>query len=206
MSMTTGLSTDGAFEAPAGERWAYNTNVYSRLVPVLEQLTGLGISELTERWLTGPVGMAESGWAERPWAQPGQDANRIGLRSSARDLARFGLLVLADGHWGEVDVLGDPGYLDLALTSSQELNPSYGLLWWLNGQQRLVRGAGRAVERSLVPTAPADLVAGQGALTRLIYVVPSLRLVVTRTGDQPPDGAEFGTRLWQLLMRAVPAG
>ena len=50
------------------------------------------------------------------------------------------------------------------------------------------------------PTAPADMVSANGALTRRVYVVPSLDLVVTRIGDQPERG--FDRQFWELLMAA----
>ena len=92
-----------------------------------------------------------------------------------------------------------------ALKPSQDMNRSYGYLWWLNGQKSAVRGA-RQVKGPLIPTAPDDLVAAMGALGRKLYVVPSLGLVVTRLGDspnvrgQPPFDAEF----WKRLMEAAP--
>jgi hypothetical protein len=90
------------------------------------------------------------------------------------------------------------------LTPSQPLNPSYGLLWWLNGQPRFqLAGATASQSGSLIPAAPADLVAAQGALDRKCYVVPSLGLVVTRLGDQ--TGEAFNNEFWKLLMKAVPS-
>jgi CubicO group peptidase (beta-lactamase class C family) len=203
LGMTTGLALDAAYETPPTETWRYNTGVYSRLVAILERASGLAVDQYTRRWLTDRIGMRDSRWTPRPWAsEAGGDANTIGFSSSARDLARFGLLVLAGGRWNGEDLLGDPGYLAEALAPSQTHNPSYGLLWWLNGKANTV-ARGARVPGPLVPTAPADLVAAQGALTRRVYVVPSLSLVVTRLGDQP--AREFDRELWRRLMAAAPA-
>jgi CubicO group peptidase (beta-lactamase class C family) len=147
--------------------------------------------------------MTESRWAERPWVEGGQDANTAGFATSARDLARFGLLVLRGGIWNGVDLLGNPGYLERALSPSQDLNPAYGYLWWLNGQERLRRAGGVEVDGPLIASAPADLVAAQGALGRTCYVVPSMDLVVTRLGDQPDEG--FAEELWRLLLTTPTA-
>ncbi|MCB1646976.1 MAG: serine hydrolase, partial [Pseudomonadales bacterium] len=65
LSMTSGLSTELTFEVPAGSRWAYNTNVYSRLVPVLERASGTDIGPLSQTWLIGPAGMTHTSWYER---------------------------------------------------------------------------------------------------------------------------------------------
>ena len=201
MSMNSGLLTDRSFETGAGEKWRYNTNVYSRLLPVLEAASGLSVDEYTSQWLTAPTGMADSKWVPRPWIQPGQDANRIGFGTSARDLARFGLLMLRDGVWNGEDLLANPGFIERATSPSQELNPSYGYLWWLNGQGSGLQANGSTIPGDLIPSAPADLYAAQGALGRKCYVVPSLKLVVTRLGDQPDR--DFNEQLWQRLMAAV---
>lgn len=203
LSMTSGLDIASRFEVPAGQKWMYNTNVYSRLVPVLEAATGLDIATITSRWLTERIGMRESRWGERGWLAPGQDANRIGFQTTARDLARFGLLMAAKGRWQGADVLGDPDYLPEALSPSQSFNEAYGLLWWLNGGTRKMAGTSPEVrEGPLVASAPADLYAAQGALGRKLYVVPSLDLVVTRLGDQPE--AAFNDELWRRLLSAAP--
>jgi hypothetical protein len=97
-------------------------------------------------------------------------------------------------------VLGDSRYLTEAFASSQQHNPSYGLLWWLNGKAKHPQG-GKIVDGPLIPTAPPDLVAALGALGRKVYVVPSLDLVVTRLGDEPAK--DFNDELWRRLSLAA---
>ena len=215
LGMKSGLKTDGSYEAAPGEKWFYNTPIYAKTVQILEQASGLSVDEYTRRWLTEPLAMRDSKWMPRPWVnEPGAQAsgasegNTIGFYTSARDMARFGLMIQARGRWNGKDVLGDPRYLDEAFASSQPHNPSYGLLWWLNGKAKSPRG-GKMVDAPLIPSAPADLVAAQGALGRKIYVVPSLDLVVTRLGDEPPkanrsESGDFNEELWRRLMAAAP--
>jgi len=201
LSMTSGLSPALAGVAPAGSVWQYNTRAYSVLVDVLAAGTGEELGRLTRRWLTDPLGMADTAWRHRPWVTDGMDANPIGLYTTARDLARFGELMLARGEWHGRRVVSE-SYVAAAVEPSQALNPAYGLLWWLNGRSlRPVAGAsGHAV---LAPAAPGDMVAAQGALGRKVYVVPSLDLVVVRLGDTPEE--DFNRRFWELLMAAAPA-
>ncbi len=201
MSMTTGLGTDLAFEVPAGERWQYNTSSYSLLVPVLEKATGQDIGALSRGWLTNTIAMDDSGWKPRPWVTRAVDANSLGFTTTARDLSRLGLLVLANGIWAGHDVLGESTWLGESLSPSQELNPAFGLLWWLNGQESLLR-QGRKIDGPLIPQAPGDLVAALGALGRKLFVVPSMELVVVRLGDQPAPG--FQNEFWALLSAAAP--
>jgi CubicO group peptidase (beta-lactamase class C family) len=203
MTMTSGLNDSLAYLQPAGRVWRYNTGAYSRMIGVIEKAVGTDIQTFTHDRLTGPTGMTDSRWLPRPWSAGNAAANSIGLATSGRDLARFGLLILADGHWDGRDLLQNPGYLTRMLKPSQDLNPSYGLLWWLNGQERFqLAGSATTQPGSLIPAAPRDLVAAQGALDRKCYIVPSLGLVVTRLGDQ--TGEAFNNEFWTLLMKAVP--
>ena len=204
MSMSSGLTRDHTFEVPSGEKWMYNTNVYSQTVKVLEVASGLEVNEYTSRWLTSRIGMSDSRWVPRSWARPDLDANTIGFQTTALDLARFGILMLAKGRWRGEDILGDADYLAESLSPSQEMNPAYGLLWWLNsGPNLLTLDGGEREATILIPSAPDDLYEARGFLARRLYVVPSLNLVVTRLGDAPaPD---FDDVFWSHLMGAIGA-
>ena len=207
IAMSSGLSDQLEYVAPPGTIWRYNTAAYSRTLLAVAAAAGKEANELTREWLTGPIGMGSSRWVERRRPDGGDVVNRFGFATTARDLARFGLLVLARGQWKGQSVIGDRRYLTAALEPSQKMNPSYGYLWWLNGQRSIVRGS-RTVRGPLIPGAPDDLVAALGALGRKLYVVPSLDLVVTRLGDSPNAAgqARFDSEFWKRLMAAAPAG
>jgi CubicO group peptidase (beta-lactamase class C family) len=207
MSMTSGLGEDMAYQHPPGQRWFYNTPAYSRLITVLARASGLEPNVYTSEWLTGSIGATDTRWIPRAPGGP----NPYGLTTTARDLARFGLLILADGRWRGTPLV-PARYLREAFLPSQAMNPSYGLLWWTNAGDawedwtQRGRQAGR-----FIPTAPADLVAARGAADRRLYVVPSLGLVVTRLGAPTRGaGANAGTQffdreLWRRLMEAAPS-
>ncbi|MFT4556858.1 MAG: CubicO group peptidase (beta-lactamase class C family) [Porticoccaceae bacterium] len=206
VSMSTGLTDRLRYADPPGTKWRYNTNAYCLSVRAVSAASGMTPNKLTKAWLTESLGMRESQWVERRLARISPpETNKLGFTTSARDLARFGLLVLAGGRWGQTKILGDKDYLRVALSPSQKMNPSYGYLWWLNGQRSAIRG-GRPVTGGLNRQAPDDLVAALGALGRKCYVVPSLGLVVTRLGDDPESKGQpkFDTEFWRLLMKAAP--
>ncbi len=206
ISMTSGLNERLQFVAPAGAKWAYNTNAYSRSLTAVARAAKLTPNELTRLWLTQPLGMVDSKWVERRLSGKANiAANRLGFATSARDLARFGLFMLAEGRWNNQPLLSDSEYLNASTSPSQELNPSYGYLWWLNGQEFVLRG-NRRVKGSLIPTAPKSLFAAQGALGRKCYVVPTAQLVVVRLGDSPDQAGEkrFDEEFWRLLRKAAP--
>lgn len=105
------------------------------------------------------------------------------LFSSARSMALFGILNLNQGIWNGTPILTDTTYFNSMTNSSQDLNLSYGYLYWLNGKSSY-RAPGSEVEfsGSLIPNAPSNLYAGLGKNDQKIYMVPSLDLVVVRMG------------------------
>lgn len=194
LTMTSGL---GLLFAQAGTVWKYNTKAFKHLIAVLEVVTGVGIDEYTATMLYAPTGMWDTSWQ--------QDK----LYCSARDMARFGLMILAGGQWDGQVLLDDPDYFAAMLESSQDLNKAYGYLWWLNGQNSWILPDDTTGTGDLIPSAPADLVSAQGLGDKKIYVVPSMHLVVVRHGgaaEETPEEAlsGFDDALWQLLMAAAP--
>ena len=204
MAMTTGLTPGLEHDAPPGSKWLYNTPAYHNLLRIVAAAAGLDRNEVTREWLTARLGMDDSRWEPRPWAN---SAIATGFATTARDLARFGLLILAGGTWNGETLIDDTAYPAEMLRPSQSLNPSYALLWWVNGQTSSMSWAipPATTAGTLISAAPADLVAAQGARDRKLYVVPSLDLVVSRLGDNGSrDGSLFNDAFWERLMEAAP--
>ena len=202
LSMNSGLATDMSYSADAGEEWLYNTPAYHYLMRILEEVTGNDRNQLTSQWITEPLGMKNSSWTPRPWAAA---AIGSGFSTTVRELARFGLMIQAGGRWQDRVVLADTVFLEDMLSPSQDLNPAYGYLWWLNGQDFSLAAGARARRNDgpIIPSAPDDLVAMQGALDRKLYLVPSLDLVVVRLGAAgSADGMSFNNAFWSALMAA----
>ena len=85
-----------------------------------------------------------------------------GVWISSYDQARFGLLWLRRGKWGDKQIFPD-SYVTLATTPSQH-GPDYGFLWWLNTKNN----AGL----------PTNAFEARGAGGNIIYVDPTNDLVV----------------------------
>ncbi len=203
LTMTSGLANTLEFACEPGTAWAYNTPAYHVLKAVLERISGKGLDLYTREMVWGRIGDHDSAWQARPggpftaWA------------ASPRDMARLGLLVLRGGAWEADEVVRDKGYLADAIKPSQELNRSYGYLWWLNGRESFVLpGQGGSGAGPLIPTAPGDVVAALGAADKKIYVCPSLDLVVARHGGSAGIGraeavSSFDSQLWEKLSAAI---
>lgn len=207
LSMTSGLDTRLHYKQSAGTYWHYNTPAYSRLIFVLEAATHQKIGPLAKEWVFDPIGMRDSSWAKRSSFWMGADAeyNPVGFLTTPRDLARLGLLVLMDGKWDRKAVVGNDRWFPLSVSTSQDSNPAYGFLWWLNGKDkhRISIGAEPPLrDGPLVSSAPQDLIVAMGHEKRRLYISPSHKLVIVRFGSDPGPG--FDRKFWALASAALP--
>ena len=205
LTMTTGLEYENVnlnctdpscltYRNNPGITWYYHNAPYSLLRDVIANASGQDINTYTDMNVMVPIGASSGMW------RTGMIATTYW--SNARDLARFGLLHLAQGNW-DGEQLVPQEYLQDMVSPSQNLNPSYGYLWWLNGQASVVYpGVALSIQGSLSPSAPADLFAGLGKDGQIVDVIPSRELVVVRMGDAPGGdlvGSQFHEAMWQRL-------
>lgn len=200
LTMSSGLTEKFAFDAPAGTKFFYNTPVYAITKRILTAASKQSLETITRDWLTAPAGMNDTGWRKRP-AILASVGNDTGLVTSPRDTARFGLMIL---HGGVADngkrIVSEASFK--AMFARSATNPAYGRLWWLNGGTYMMGALGARKEGPLVAAAPADMVAALGAFNRRLYVVPSRKLVVVRTGASAPD-KDFDQQFWLRLMKVI---
>jgi len=203
MEMSSGLDEKLDMHDPVGAKFFYNTPAYALMKPILEKASGKTLDEISRDWLIVPAGLTDTSWAKRSpaFADAG---NPTGLATTPRDLAKLGQLVLDGGKTPGGRVVVSEKQLN-ALFQRSATNPAYGRLWWLNGSKYTIRPGANAPrnETSLIPAAPADLVAALGAQDRKLYIVPSRRLLVVRMGQAAPD-RDFDQQVWLRLMKAVP--
>lgn len=173
-------------------RWAYHNAPYRLVQNVMENATGINRTLYTYQRLGSRIGMGGF-WLDYVYY------------STARDMARFGLFMLAQGNWDGDLIMADMDYYQAMLQPSQQLNPAYGYLWWLNGQSGfMIPGLQFLFNGSMIPEAPDDLFAALGRNDQKIYVVPSENMVVVRQGDgaygDAPSLTVFDNELWAHLM------
>ena len=196
LSMTSGLDRRLRFMAPAGDDWFYLSGTYYKLFDLLEVAYGERRQDIFERELFAKIGMRDTRFPVGRFS--------VRLSASARDLARFGLLILSRGLWHGRAILPYEGFLRASLSSSQRLNPAYGYLWWLNGKPfSLDVIDARRREGALLPSAPADTVAAVGHGAVAIVVIPSRALVIVRHGTKPDDDTlDFLDKLTSKVLAA----
>ena len=178
----------GQQHAP-GSTWVYNNAAIQTLDAVLEEATGMPTGDFADEALFEPLGMATT--IRRDGA--GNTLTFMGAQATCRDLARFGLLFLRDGEWDGEQVVSE-AWVAEATRPSQELNPAYGFLWWLNrGGDAGVATGDSSGEPTPAGVAPASSFAALGLHNQLLGVFPPSGLVATRLGEASgPDGSSFG--------------
>lgn len=203
LEMNSGLKEDLTYDAPAGTKFYYNTPAYAFLKSVLEKAAGQKLYLLSQLWFTKVGNMHDTGWEQRP-AVFADVGNPTGLVTTPRDLAIMGQIVLDGGRNETGARLISEQQLKAMLTPTAT-NPAYGRLWWLNGSSETVNVGPNSPRRpgQFIPSAPRDMVAAMGAADRKLFVVPSMKLLVVRTGQAAPD-KDFNDQLWQRLMKAAP--
>jgi CubicO group peptidase (beta-lactamase class C family) len=183
-----------------GTWWCYNNWDFNALGTIFEQLAGRSLFEEFRDRIAAPLGMQDFRYdAER------QDGSYVSFdfsvhraypfRMSARDLARFGLLYLRGGRWGQRQVIPEKWVRN----SVRSYSPAgerggYGYMWW-------VAQGDVHFPQIFVPTGTYS---ARGAGGHYLVVVPRLDLVVVHRVDtdvpgRKVEGLEFGSLLEKIL-------
>ena len=203
LTMTTGVEGRGpddtdcrtpdcfTYRAPPGTIWDYYNPAYLKLQDIVAAASKSSFTSYYTQNLARPIGMG------------GIFINGV-LWSVPRSMARFGLLMLARGVWNGDTVIRDQSYITDMVSTSQNLNPSYGYLFWLNGKDRMMLPDFEAsLPGPLIPQAPSDMYMGLGRNDQKLYVIPSQSMVIIRMGN-PPTGSEpmqivYDRQMWELI-------
>ncbi|WP_103865004.1 serine hydrolase [Aquimarina sp. I32.4] len=175
--------------------WYYHNATYTLLDNIITGATNQEYTTYFTNKVKNKIGM-NGAWVTLGYAKI--------FYSTARSMARFGLLSLNKGLWDTTEILNDPEYFTQMTTTSQNINQAYGYLWWLNGKSSFRAPASETqYTGELIPDAPDDLIAGLGKNDQKLYVVPSQNLVIIRMGNATgetllgPSG--FDNELWEKI-------
>jgi len=186
------------FNSAPSTRWSYHQGAFTVLQDIITQNSGVDFKAYFETKILDKVGMAGS------WN------NVLSLNifsSNTRSMARFGLLMLNKGTWSETEIVTE-SYFNEMTNTSQNLNKSYGYLWWLNGKESFMTpGPQQTFQGFLVPNTPSDMIAALGANDQKIYVIPSQNLVVIRCGEsagvEQLANSSFDNDLWGKINAVI---
>ena len=152
-----------------GSSWAYSNEGAQLLSPILDAAAGEPIQDYALRRLFRPLGMDHT----RLHADgKGHAWTYADAETTPRDLARLGRLILHKGLSDGRRIVSQ-AWIETATQPSQQMNPRYGLLWWIDPE--------------------AKAIAMHGHLDTDVHILPDLALVVVRMQTRPFAGVPEGT-------------
>lgn len=186
------------FSHAPGTYWYYNNWDFNVLGTIYEHSTGTSIFQSLAREIGNPIGMQDYTPADGEYFKGAASIHpAYPIRMSARDLARFALLYLHDGRWGERQVVPAQWVHDSTTAHSDTgFGPGYGYLWWTG-----------FLDDSIAPSVnlPPGSFFAWGAGGQYAFVIPALDLIVVHRIDRDvPNYRETGLRdmgrlLWLIL-------
>ncbi len=164
--------------AEPGTRYDYCDAGYTLLAYAFIKITGEEIKDYITRKIFSKLGISSAHWdLQGGYGKMGPHTNgHTGLHITVRDLARVGYLLLKEGMWSGERIL--PASLFKKIEETPRVNPRYGIGFWKNTDQRLIQNA------------PGDTYFMNGFRSNRCYVIPSLKMVVTRAGSGPAQWNE----------------
>ncbi|WP_299480252.1 serine hydrolase [uncultured Roseibium sp.] len=173
-----------------GSRWLYNSGLSELVGGVIENLTGTALADYAEKVLFDPLQITEYEWWRPPaWTSEHFPSASAGLRLRARDLAKFGSLILHGGKWRGRRLVPDDW---IAASTARHISNSwerfgYGYFWYpgvLYTGHKVIMASGWGDQR--------------------LYVVPDAGLAITIfAGNYESGGGVAGERIAGRIVRAL---
>lgn len=190
-NQTAGFDKPGGYEKllfEPGTKWSYSDGGPNWLAECVTLAMGQDIESLMFERILTPIGVTKDDlhWRRHQYRDPTIDGIRrcefgSGVHANVDAMARIGLLYLRKGVWNGQRLLSeefiatatrpDPDLDGLPEWGSGHGDASqhYGLLWWNNAD-------------GTIDGVPRDAYWSWGLYDSLIVVIPSLDIVVSRTG------------------------
>jgi CubicO group peptidase (beta-lactamase class C family) len=176
-----------------GTSFHYDSGGVILLSAMLKARTGMHAEEYAARHLFKPLGIEKWYWFRNA---EGHTHTGGGLNLTARDTAKFGLLYLHGGRWGDAQVVPEAwvqesfkSHVDLARPG--EPPSGYGYLWWIGAPDPRGKGG-------------QDVPFARGRLGQYIFVVPEHDMVVVVFGDAK-ERPEMAKPIEVFYDRILPA-
>jgi CubicO group peptidase (beta-lactamase class C family) len=161
------------------------------LTYVVQRAVGQDFQQYTQEQLLSKIGIPRDHWFWGRDRADHSDGPGWAVFFQPVDFPRFGQLLMNNGTW-HGERLIDANYIE-HLRKGTAANPGYGYLYWLNSADHFVNASiwGRhEIDGVPIPSAPRDMYFSWGYVGQHVFVIPSLDMIVTRTGNVAPDSLE----------------
>jgi hypothetical protein len=178
---------------PPGKDYKYNDVRVNLLSYSLLNVFRVPLPKVLKKYIMDPIGASNTwrwyGYDESMKIIDGVDVQSVsggghfggGMFISSEDHARFGLLFLRDGIWGDERLISSGWIKKMRLPS--ENNSSYGYMWWLNRGQRKWDGL------------PENIYYGSGFGGNYVVIVPDHDLVIVSRWINSSKIGEFVSKV-----------
>jgi len=180
-----------ASEAEPGSVFIYGPShlqIFSELLR--RKLKGRSVISYFEAHVSNRLGLRDLKFKKDSRGNP---LPATGFELTAREWARLGELVIGNGNYHRRQIV--PSVLLREAFVGSQVNPAYGLTFWLNQEAPNGREAG--MERMLdlpwqnaqwsgvciCKDAPADMAVALGSHYQRLFIIPSLKAVIVRQGS-----------------------
>jgi len=186
------LSAPGTF-------YEYNDVRINRFALSLLRVFGRPLPDVFRDEVMDPIGASKT-WRWIPYDNAFVEIDQVKMPSisggtrwgggvwiSTEDMARFGLLWLRRGKWGERQILPEAAVAEALVPSAH--GPDYGFLWWLDTKGKNW------------PELPANSFGARGAGSNTIFVSPDHDLVVVWRWHSSRNNAD--ATFFRMLVAAI---
>lgn len=185
-------------ETEPDTKWAYSSGTTNIIARILRDAVGGSMADyfaFPREALFDRIGMLNT------VIEPDASGTLVGssfMYSTARDLARFGLLCLQDGVWRGERILPE-GWIDYCTTPTPAAPMGiYGAQFWLNA------GDPKDPSKRAWPDVPADAFYCSGFDVQRVIMVPSRETVIVRLGRTPDSSAWDVNAFIAGVLKALP--
>lgn len=187
----------------AGTHWYYNNWDFNVLGTIFEKYTGKKVFEALEEEIAKPIGMEDFTAADGTYITGEESIHpAYPFRITARDMARFGLLMLNEGRWNGRQVVPADWVRESTRYHSDATlygSDGYGYMWWVS------RPDNKYPHLPHVEL-PEGTYSARGAGGHYIVVIPAYDMVVvhrvnTDLKNNTVAKADFG-RLLAMILQA----
>ena len=197
-SMQTNRPARGS--ARPGERWFYNNWDFNALGTIYERVSGKGIFDAFASEIAGPIGMQDYRPSDGAYVRETVSQHAAyTFRMSARDLARYMLLHMRSGRWGDRQLVPKE-WIEASTHGGSDAGDggTYGMLWWI------------ARDGRLMPAVKLDsgTFAARGNGPHYAIAIPSRKLIIVHLADtDTPSPANWVERadVGRLVRRILDA-
>jgi CubicO group peptidase (beta-lactamase class C family) len=164
------LSTQTLWCAP-GEGYSYASSSIHLASIMLRHVTGMELQEYVRERLAGPLGWGRWGWGYKYATEVTHTPGAGGIALRGTDMLRFGYLLLREGRWNDRQLVPAEYVRHCSRASPYNRHFPYSLQFDVNTSGH-------------VSDAPRDAFWKSGSGGHVLYVVPSLDLVIWKLGGR----------------------